>query len=60
MGFSRKKKLDDVFAPMFFFRFCNFADPIYPIELEIKYTADTDKPASYLDLHVKIERESGG
>ena len=33
-------------------RFGDFVDRIYPIELEIKDTTDTDTSASYLDLHV--------
>jgi hypothetical protein len=38
-------------------RFGDFVDRIYPIELEIKDTTDTDRSASYLDLHLKIDRE---
>ena len=38
-------------------RFGNFVDPIYPIELEIKDTADTDRSASYIDLHLEIDCE---
>ena len=34
-----------------------FVDRIYPIELEIKDTADTDRSASYLDIHLKIDSE---
>jgi hypothetical protein len=30
---------------------------IYPIELEIKDTTNTDKSASYLDLHLEIDSE---
>jgi hypothetical protein len=30
-------------------RFCDFVDRIYPIELEIKNTTQTDRSASYLD-----------
>ena len=30
---------------------------IYPIELEIKGTTDTDRSASYLDLHLEIDSE---
>ena len=30
---------------------------IYPIELEIKNTTDTDRSASYLDLHIEIDSE---
>jgi hypothetical protein len=33
-------------------RFGDFVDRIYPIGLEIKDTADTDRSASYLDLHL--------
>jgi hypothetical protein len=36
-------------------RFCDFVDRIYPIELEIKDTTDTDRSASYLDIHLEIE-----
>jgi hypothetical protein len=38
-------------------RFGDFIDPIYPIELEIKETTNTDRSASYLDLHLAIECE---
>ena len=38
-------------------RFCDFVDRIYPIELEIKDTTDTDRCASYLDLHLEIDNE---
>ena len=38
-------------------RFDDFVDRIYPIELEIKDTTDTDRSASYLDLHLKIVSE---
>ena len=38
-------------------RFGDFVDSIYPIELEIKDTTDTDRLASYLDLHLKIDNE---
>ena len=34
-----------------------FGDRIYPIELEIKDTTDTDGSASYLDLHIEIDSE---
>ena len=36
-------------------RFGDFVDRIYPIELEIKDTTDTDTSASYLDLHLEID-----
>jgi hypothetical protein len=35
-------------------RISDFVDPIYPIELEIKETTNTDSSASYLDLHLAI------
>ena len=38
-------------------RFGDFVDRIYPIELEIKDTTDADRSASYLDLHLEIDRE---
>ena len=38
-------------------RFGDFVDRIYPIELEIKDTTDTDTSSSYLDLHLKIDSE---
>jgi hypothetical protein len=39
-------------------RFGDFVDCIYLIKLEIKDTTDTDRSASYLDLHLEID--SGG
>ena len=38
-------------------RFGDFVDRIYPIELEIKDTTDTDRFASYLYLHLEIGSE---
>ena len=38
-------------------RFGDFVDHIYPIELEIKDTIDTNRSASYLDLHLEIDSE---
>jgi hypothetical protein len=38
-------------------RFGDIVDRIYPIELEIKDTTDTDRSASYLDLHLEIDSE---
>ena len=38
-------------------RFGDFVNRIYPIELEIKDTTDTDKSASYPDLHLEIDSE---
>ena len=37
--------------------FGDFVDFIYHIELEIKDTTDTDRSASYLDLHIEIDSE---
>ena len=37
--------------------FGDFVDSIYPIELEIKDTTDTDMSASYLDLKLEIDSE---
>jgi hypothetical protein len=38
-------------------RFGDFVDHIYHIELDINDTTDTDRSASYLDLHLKIHSE---
>ena len=38
-------------------RFGDFVDRIYPIELEIKDTTETDRPTSYLDLFLEIDSE---
>ena len=38
-------------------RFGDFVYRIYPIELEIKDTTDTDRSASCLDLHFEIDSE---
>ena len=38
-------------------RFGDFVDRIYTVELEIKDTTDTDRYASYLDLHLEIDSE---
>ena len=35
-------------------RFGDFVDIIYPIELAIKDTTETDSSASYLDIHLEI------
>jgi hypothetical protein len=37
--------------------FGDFVDRIYPIEHEIKDTTDTDRSASFLDLHLEIDSE---
>jgi len=36
---------------------CDFVDLIYPVELEINDTIDTDRSASYIDLHLDIKSE---
>jgi hypothetical protein len=36
----------------------DFVNRIYPVELEIKDTTDTTRPASYLDIHLEIDRNS--
>jgi hypothetical protein len=38
-------------------RFGDFVDRIYPIELEIKDTTDTDTSASYIGLRLEIDSE---
>jgi hypothetical protein len=48
--------IDDVFS-LNNSRFVDFVYRIYPIELEIKDTTDTDRSASYLDLHLDINSE---
>jgi len=37
-------------------KFCEFVNRIYHLEIEIKYTTDTARSASYLDLNLKIDR----
>ena len=37
--------------------FGDFVDRIYPIELEIKDVTDTDRSASYIDVHLEIGNE---
>ena len=49
--------IDDVFSNDNT-KFEDFVDRIYPIELEIKDTTDTDRYASYFGLHLGID--SGG
>jgi len=48
--------IDDV-LPLNNSRFGDFVDRIYPVEFEIKDTIDTDRSASYLDLHLEIDSE---
>jgi hypothetical protein len=38
-------------------RLGDIVDRIYPIELEIKDTANTNRSASYLDLYIEIDSE---
>ena len=38
-------------------RFGDFVDRIYSIEIEIKDTSNTNRSASYLDLHLEIDSE---
>ena len=42
---------------IYLFTFGDFVDGIYPIELVIKDTTDTDRSASYIDLHLEIYNE---
>jgi hypothetical protein len=46
-----------VFTTSGTYRFGDFVDRIYPIEREIKDTADTDRFASYLHLHLENDSE---
>jgi hypothetical protein len=48
--------MDDVIS-LNNFRFGDFVYRIYPIEFEIKNTTDTDRSASYLDLHLETDSE---
>jgi hypothetical protein len=47
----------DDFRSLNNYRLGDFVYRIYPIELEIKDTTDTDRSASYLDLHLEIDSE---
>ena len=38
-------------------RFGDFVGRIYPIELEIKDTTNTDRSTAYIDLHLDIDSE---
>jgi hypothetical protein len=38
-------------------KFGDFVDRIYPIQLEINDTTETDRSASYLDIHLEIDSE---
>ena len=48
--------IDDVLS-LINSRLCDFVDCIYPNELEIKDSTDTDMPASYFDLNLEIDSE---
>ena len=48
--------IDDVLS-LNNYRFGDFVDRIYPIELEIKNTTNIDRSGSYLDLHLEIDSE---
>ena len=47
---------DDVIS-LYNSMFGDFIDRIYPIELVIKDTSYTDRPASCLDLHIEIDSD---
>ena len=38
-------------------KFGDFVDHIYPVEQEIKDKTETERSASYLDLHLEIDRK---
>ena len=40
-------------------KFGDYVDLIYPTELEIKDTTETERSASYLDLHLEIDSKGG-
>ena len=42
--------------PLINIRLGDFVDRIFPIELEIKDITDTDRSASYLNIHLEIDR----
>jgi hypothetical protein len=66
-GFLKKNEKKLAISSNFTFRYINdvlslskstfgdFFHRIYPIELEIKNTTDTDRSASYLGLHLEID-----
>ena len=64
---KNEKKLDRSFNCAFFYidyvislhnlKLGDFVDHIYPIKIEIKDTTDTDRSASYIDLHLEIDSE---
>ena len=46
-------------APLLAYLFLYSYEAEFPIELEINDTIYTDRSASYLDLHLEIDREGG-
>ena len=62
----KERKLDQTFNSNFRYiddvlslnnsRFGDYLHHIYPHEHEVKYTTDTQMSASYLDLHLEIDR----
>ena len=56
-GFQEKRKESRPILSLNNSRFGDFVDRIYPIELEIKDNTDTDRSASYFDLHLEIDSE---
>jgi hypothetical protein len=48
--------IDDVLS-LINSNFGDFVDHIYPIELERKDDTDTDRSASYVDLHLEIDSD---
>jgi hypothetical protein len=66
--YVKVRNIDDVFS-LNNYRFGDFVDHIYPIEIEInkgnnkitelrKDTTDNDRSASYLDLHLEFDSEA--
>ena len=58
MGTNCATFLIDLLLYSYNSKFGDFVDRIYRIELEIKDTTDTTRPASYLDLHLQIDSEN--
>ena len=50
--------IDDVFS-LNNSKFGDFVDRFYPIEREIKDTTNTDRSASYLDIHSELTVRDG-
>jgi hypothetical protein len=47
----------DMLISVYIYIFSYYVDHIYPNELVIKDTTNTDRSASYLDLHLEIDSE---